>query len=65
MTDTRRAELGQFLEDRRRQIHQDVQNRKRDGRAGRPAEVGDIGDDSEAGSQEGLDSRFSNGQRGR
>jgi RNA polymerase-binding transcription factor len=55
MTNTRRAELGQLLEDRRRQIHQAVQNRKRDGRAGRPAEVGDIGDASEAGSQEALD----------
>jgi len=47
--------LGQFLEGRRRQIHQEVKSRKRDGRAGRPAEVGDIGDDSEAGSQEALD----------
>jgi RNA polymerase-binding transcription factor len=55
MTSSRRAELGLLLEDRRRQVHQDVQSRKRDGRAGRPAEVGDIGDDSEAGNQEAID----------
>jgi DnaK suppressor protein len=55
MTNMRRAELAQFLEDRRDQIHQDVQSRKRVGRAGRPTEVGDIGDDSEAGSQAAID----------
>jgi DnaK suppressor protein len=55
MTSMRRAELAQFLEDRRDQIHQDVQSRKRVGRAGRPTEVGDIGDDSEAGSQAAID----------
>jgi DnaK suppressor protein len=52
---TRRGEVWQFLEDRRRQIHQDLQSRKRVVRAGRLAEVGDLGDDSEASSQEALD----------
>ena len=55
MTNTRRAELGQLLEDRRRLILQDVQNRRRDGRAGRTAEVGDVGEISEAGTQEDID----------
>jgi RNA polymerase-binding transcription factor DksA len=55
MTNTRRAELGQLLEDRRRQILQDVQNRRRDGRAGRAVEVGDVGEISEAGTQEDID----------
>ena len=55
MTNTRRAELGQLLEDRRRLILQDVQNRKRDGRAGRGVEVGDVGEISEAGAQEDID----------
>jgi DnaK suppressor protein len=55
MTNMRRAELGQLLEDRRHQIRQDVQSRMRDGRAGRTAEVGDIGEISEAGSQEDID----------
>jgi DnaK suppressor protein len=55
MTNTRRAELGQLLEDRRRQIQQDVQSRMRDGRAGRTARVGDIGEISEAGTQEDID----------
>ena len=55
MTNPRRAELWQFLEDRRRQIHQDLQSRRRVVRAGRLAEVGDLGEDSEAGRQEALD----------
>jgi DnaK suppressor protein len=55
MTKTRRAELGQLLEDRRRQIQQEMQTRIRDGRAGRAVEVGDIGEISEAGSQEDID----------
>jgi DnaK suppressor protein len=55
MTTKRRAELGRLLEDRRRQILEDVQSRKRDGRAGRASEVGDIGDDSEAGTQDAID----------
>jgi DnaK suppressor protein len=55
MTTNRRAELGRLLEDRRRETLQDVQSRIRDGRAGRPAEVGDIGDDSEAGTQNTMD----------
>jgi hypothetical protein len=52
---TRRGAVWQFLVDRRRQIHQDLQSRKRVVRAGRLAEVGDLGDDSEAGSQQALD----------
>src|ERR1700733_1555473 len=55
MTTERRAELGRLLEDRRRSILQDLQSRRRDGRAGRPAGVGDIGDDSEAGTQDAID----------
>jgi DnaK suppressor protein len=55
MTTNRRAELGRLLEDRRRQTLQDVQSRIRDGRAGRSAEVGDIGDDSEAGTRDAMD----------
>jgi DnaK suppressor protein len=55
MTNARREELGQLLEDRRRQILQDVQSRMRDGRAGRTAGVGDIGEISEAGTQEDID----------
>jgi DnaK suppressor protein len=55
MTKMRRAELGQLLEDRRRQVQLDVQSRIRDGRAGRTAEVGDIGEISEAGTQEDID----------
>jgi DnaK suppressor protein len=55
MTTKRRAELAQLLQDRRRQIHQDVQSRMRDGRAGRPTAVGDVGEISEAGSQEDID----------
>jgi DnaK suppressor protein len=55
MTKMRRAELGQLLEDRRRQVHLEVQSRIRDGRAGRTAEVGDIGEISEAGTQEDID----------
>jgi DnaK suppressor protein len=55
MTNMRRAELGQLLADRRRQVQLDVQSRIRDGRAGRTAEVGDIGEISEAGTQEDID----------
>jgi DnaK suppressor protein len=55
MTNTRRAELAQLLEDRRRQVQAEVQSRIRDGRAGRTAEVGDIGEISEAGTQEDID----------
>jgi DnaK suppressor protein len=55
MTTKRRAELRRLLEDRRRRILEDVQSRKRDGRAGRASEVGDIGDDSEAGTQDAID----------
>jgi len=55
MTNIRRAELGQLLEERRRRIRQDVQSRMRDGRAGRTRDVGDIGDISEAGSQDDID----------
>ena len=55
MTTERRAELGRLLEARRRQILEDVQSRKRDGRAGRGSEVGDIGDDSEVGTQDAID----------
>jgi DnaK suppressor protein len=55
MTTKRREELGRLLADRRREMLQDVQSRIRDGRAGRPSEVGDIGDDSEAGTQEAMD----------
>jgi DnaK suppressor protein len=55
MTNMRRAELGQLMEDRRRQVQLDVQSRMRDGRAGRTAEVGDIGEISEAGTQEDID----------
>jgi DnaK suppressor protein len=55
MTSTRRAELGRLLEDRRRQVQQDVQSRMREGRAGRTAAVGDIGEISEAGTQEDID----------
>jgi DnaK suppressor protein len=53
MTTGRRAELARLLEDRRRQIHQDMQSRMREGRA-RPTEVGDIGDSSEAGNQDAI-----------
>jgi len=55
MTTKRRAELGRLLEARRRQILEDVQSRKRDGRAGRASGVGDIGDDSEVGTQDAID----------
>jgi DnaK suppressor protein len=55
MTTTRRAELERLLHDRRSQMLQDVQSRMRDGRAGRPSEVGDIGDDSEAGTRDAMD----------
>jgi RNA polymerase-binding transcription factor len=55
MTNTRRIELGQLLEDRRHQIQQDVQNRMRDGRSGRSGGVSDLGETSEAGSQADLD----------
>ena len=55
MTNTRLGELWQLLEDRRRQIRQDLQSRRRVVRAGRLADVGDLGDDSEAGSQQALD----------
>jgi DnaK suppressor protein len=55
MTDLRRKELGQLLEDRRRQVHQDVQSRMRDGRSGRSSGVSDLGETSEAGSQADLD----------
>jgi DnaK suppressor protein len=55
MTNMRRAELGQLLEDRRRQVLLDLKSRIRDGRAGRTAEVGDIGEISEAGTQEDID----------
>jgi DnaK suppressor protein len=55
MTNMRRAELGQLLEDRRRQVQAEVQSRMRDGRAGRTAGVGDIGEISEAGTQEDID----------
>jgi DnaK suppressor protein len=55
MIPKRRAELARLLKDRRRQIHEDLQNRIRDGRAVRPTEVGDIGDTSEAGSQDAID----------
>jgi DnaK suppressor protein len=55
MTNMRRAELGRVLEDRRRQVRQDVQSRMRDGRVGRTVEVGDIGEISEAGSQKDID----------
>jgi DnaK suppressor protein len=55
MTNPRLGELWQLLEDRRRQIRQDLQSRRRVVRAGRLAEVGDLGEDSEAGSQQALD----------
>jgi DnaK suppressor protein len=55
MTNTRRTELGLMLEDRRRHIHEDVQNRMRDGRSSRPAGVSDMGETSEAGSQADMD----------
>jgi len=55
MTNMRRQELGNLLEDRRRQIHHDVQSRMRDGRCGRTVEVGDVGEISEAGSQDDID----------
>jgi DnaK suppressor protein len=55
MTSKRRAELARLLEDRRQRILQDMQSRRRDGRAGRSAEVGDIVDDSEAGTQDAID----------
>ena len=55
MTKMRRQELGQLLENRRVQIQQDVQSRMRDGRAGRSADVSDIGETSEAGSQADID----------
>lgn len=55
MTNIRRAELQRLLKDRQRQIQQDVRSRMRDGRAGRPTEGGDIGDYSEAASQEEFD----------
>jgi DnaK suppressor protein len=55
MTNRRRAELGQLLEDRRRQVLLDVQSRMRDGRAGRTAEVGDIVEVSDAGVQGDID----------
>jgi DnaK suppressor protein len=55
MTNKRRAELGRVLEDRRRRVQQEVQSRMRDGRAGRTVEVGDVGEISEAGSQEDIE----------
>jgi DnaK suppressor protein len=54
MTNMRRQELGKLLEGRRRQIHQDVQSRMAE-RTGRTVEVGDIGEISEAGSQDDID----------
>ena len=55
MTNMRQTELGQLLEGRRREVQLDVQSRIRDGRAGRTAGVGDIGEISEAGTQEDID----------
>jgi DnaK suppressor protein len=55
MTKTRRAEVQRLLKERQRQIQQDVQLRMRDGRAGRAVDRGDIGDFSEAASQEEFD----------
>jgi DnaK suppressor protein len=55
MTNTRRTQLGLLLEDRRRHIQEDVQNRMRDGRSSRPAGVSDLGETSEAGSQADMD----------
>jgi DnaK suppressor protein len=55
MTKMRRAELGRLLEEYRHRMRQDVQSRVRDRRTGRTVEVGDIGEISEAGSQEDID----------
>src|ERR1700694_5744974 len=54
MTTERRAELARLLEERRRGILQDVQSRRREGRAGRSAGGGDIVDDSGGGHPEAL-----------
>lgn len=55
MTNKQRAELQQLLKDRRRHIQRDVRIRMRDSRAGGPTAAGDIGDFSEAASQEEFD----------
>jgi hypothetical protein len=47
--------VGQLLEERRRQMRQDVQSRMRVGRTDRPAEVGDSGKTAEVGVQEAVE----------
>jgi DnaK suppressor protein len=57
MTDTaiRNAELKRMLSDRRRELQDEVQSRIRDGRAGRPKEVRDDLEHSDADSQGSID----------
>jgi RNA polymerase-binding transcription factor DksA len=55
MTKVRRVELGQLLGERRRQIVQQVQNRVRERRVDRLAEVVDIGETVEGSTQEDLE----------
>jgi len=53
--DIRNADLRLTLTERRREIHCDVQHRKHDARAGRPTDVGDDLERSDAGTQGSID----------
>jgi DnaK suppressor protein len=54
-TDTRHEELTQMLQARRRELHNDVHRRFRDGLTARPAEVHDEVERSDAGYQGEMD----------